>query len=82
LATAAWRFAAVILTTRLAAEVGPLEQVGLVAVEDSPVRAVPEVSAVPEDCPDVPAHSTAYGNVFVPSDRVNALVAPLPVAVT
>jgi hypothetical protein len=53
-----WRLGAVILTIRLALLAAPLEHVALVAVEVRPVSADPTPSAVPDDCPDVPAHST------------------------
>ena len=52
------RLAVEILTIRLAELLGPEEQVAFVAVEVSPVSAEAAVSAVPEDWPELPAHST------------------------
>jgi hypothetical protein len=43
------KFAELIFTTRLAELLGPAEQVGLVAVEVRPVRALPAERAVPDD---------------------------------
>jgi hypothetical protein len=48
-----------ILTIRLALEDGPDAQFALVAVEVSPVKATPFVSADPVDCPELALHSTA-----------------------
>jgi hypothetical protein len=53
------RFELEIRTMRLAELLGPDEQVALVAVEVSPVSAEPLVRAVPEDWPELPAHSTS-----------------------
>ena len=70
------------MTIRLALDDGPEAQFGLVAVEVSPVSAVPAVSALPLVCPELALHSTVYGTVSEAFARVKALPAPLPDAVT
>ena len=47
-----------ILTMRLAELLAPAEQFALVAVETRPVSDEPVVNAVPEDWPELEAHST------------------------
>ncbi|GAA3894449.1 hypothetical protein GCM10022276_12010 [Sphingomonas limnosediminicola] len=76
------RLAVDIFTTRLAVAVAPDEHVALVAVDVSPVSADPALSAVPDVCPVLPAHSTLYGTVSAPLASVKAVPVPLPVAVT
>jgi hypothetical protein len=76
------KFAVDIFTIKLAELLAPDAQVALIAVEVSPVRAEPTAREVPDVWPEVAAHSTLYGTLSNPLDRVNALLEPLPLAVT
>ena len=70
-------------TIKLALEAGPDEQSCAVADDVWPTSADPVAREVPVVWPDVPDHSTVYGTTGnAPFASVNALAAPLPVAVT
>lgn len=77
-----WSVDESIETMRLADAGGPAEQSELIAEEIWPVSAAELARVVPLDWPDRSAHSTLYGTSrLLPSESVNALPVPLPVAV-